>query len=33
MGKMNQPQKILGEKPAGKRQLKRPSRVLGDNIK
>jgi hypothetical protein len=33
MGKMSQPQKILGEKPARKRQLKRPSPVFGDNIK
>jgi len=33
MGGISQPQKILGERPARKRQLKRPSRVLGDNIK
>jgi hypothetical protein len=33
MGKMSQTQKILGERPAGKGQMKRPSRVLGDNIK
>jgi hypothetical protein len=33
MGKMSQPQKILGERPAGKRQINRPSRAVGDNIK
>jgi hypothetical protein len=33
MGKMSQPQKILGERPAGERQMKRPSRALEDNIK
>jgi hypothetical protein len=33
MGKMSQTQKILGERPAGKRQMKRPNRVVGNNIK
>jgi len=33
MVKMNQPQRILGERPARKRRMKRPSCVLGDNIK
>jgi len=33
MMKMSQTQRILGERPARKKQIKRPSCVLGDNIK
>jgi len=33
MGKMSQPQRILGERPVRKKQMKSPSCILGDNIK
>jgi hypothetical protein len=33
MGKRSQTQKILRERPSRKRQMKRPSSVMGDNIK